>query len=129
MVATTVEVYKPRLTSEARGKIKKLEQMGIDNVVSIANGMLLRATEERKITLKEIKEKYNHYLKRFISRFYVVPGFVPYCSLEDKLEMFVEYNYVKRSEEQNVIKYKLTDEGEILLRAYLDNKELLKLFP
>lgn len=128
MAATTVEVYKPQLTSKAREKIRRLEEIGIDNVVSIAYGMLLLTMQTDYIPLKEIKEKYNNYLKKFSSKFYLVPGFGPSCSLENKLEKFVEYHYVERQTQQHGIKYKLTEKGQVLLRVYIDKQELLDLF-
>jgi hypothetical protein len=81
------------------------------------------------ISLEEIQDSYNTYLKRFSSMYYLVPELGQRNSLEDQLGMFIEYKYVERKTHPlgKATEYKLTAAGETLLTTYITQKELKKL--
>lgn len=114
----------PRLTKINREKWKKWKKMKTPNGLYVAYGMLLKSLSDQFAPLENIRHAYRSYLRKFTSKYYIVPDFGPYCSLEKKLESFYDYNYVEKKGEDKK-EYKITPKGSYLLKTYLKDKELL----
>jgi len=121
------DLFIPEISEKNKEKIRRFQNLKTINGFAIADGMLLKSTSDRFLSLEEIYEKYNNYTARFHFKYYIIPTFGPNCSLEKRLKLFVRYDDVEIKYSGDVTKYKITPQGERQLKTCILDNEVSEL--
>jgi hypothetical protein len=120
-------LYTPRISQRNREKFRKWKKLATPDGFSVAHGFLLKTMKNNFVSLEEIRNKYSVFLRKFSSRYYITPEFGPFCSIEKKLSIFLEYKIVDSKKDAGIIKFKISGKGQVLLESYLLDEELMNL--